>query len=431
MFLRLFERLFAIALLLYSMGVVTGLTLPYLVADDLENVSTNLHVPIVAAQVALFACGALLVLTRWRRVLGAAKVVWPLVLLTALVPMSAAWSPLPGVTLRRSILFVASTIMAIYLGERYTMDKFARLLAQTICLMMAAIVILYFIAPAYVLDPSYAGAWKGLSARKNVFGEYMAVAVVLLLLVRFRSLRRLRFVFLALAGVLLFLSHSATSLASCALIVAAMPLWRLGRLEGKQRAPLYILGALVFLPAGYFLLENTVVLLHLVGRDPTLTGRTKLWAMVLTAIQKRPLLGYGYDSFWTGLKGESLDILIGTGWLVPSAHNGFLELGLGLGLVGWCAFLYAFVQSFRRGIEYIRSEPGPLAFWPVTFFCFFVVHNMGESDLLTRCTLSFITFVVIATALALNPRAVSESDAAATSDEPVSLTEHLLVETPS
>src|SRR5450631_933214 len=113
------------------MGVATGLTSPYLTADDLENVSTDLHVPVVAVQAVLFACGALLILMRWKRVFGAARTVWPILLLTALVPLSAAWSTLPEVTLRRSALFVASTLIAIYLGERYTMDKFARLLAQT------------------------------------------------------------------------------------------------------------------------------------------------------------------------------------------------------------------------------------------------------------------------------------------------------------
>src|SRR4029077_2111655 len=109
--------------LLYSMGVLTGLTLPHLAEDDVENVSTNLHVPIVAAQIALYTCAALLILMRWRRVFGAVRTVWPLLLLTALVPVSAAWSVLPAVTLRRSIVFVASTLIAVYLGERYTMDK--------------------------------------------------------------------------------------------------------------------------------------------------------------------------------------------------------------------------------------------------------------------------------------------------------------------
>jgi exopolysaccharide production protein ExoQ len=408
-FLRLFERLFVFALLLYSMGVLTGLTLPHLAEDDVENVSTNLHVPIVAAQIALYTCAALLILMRWRRVFGAVRTVWPLLLLTALVPVSAAWSVLPAVTLRRSIVFVASTLIAVYLGERYTMDKFARMLAQTLCLMMLAVIALYFIAPVYVMDPSHKGAWKGLSGRKNAFGEYMAVAVALLLLVRFRHLKWLRFVFLGLSCCLLFLSHSATSLVACTLMVAAMPLWRLARLESKQRVPVYIVGAMIFIQVGYVFVQNIAFLLHMIGRDPTLTGRTQVWAMVLTAIQKRLIFGYGYDSFWTGLKGESLDILIGTGWLVPTAHNGFLELGLSLGLLGSCVFLYVFVQSFRRAIEYIRSEPGPLAFWPVTYFCFFLLHNMGESDLLTRCTLSFMAFVAINTSLALSRHSVPPS----------------------
>lgn len=405
MFLRLFERVFVIALLMYSMQMVTALIYPHLGEEDPNSVSADLHVPIAITQTAIYTCGAFLILVRWKRVLGAARTVWPILLLAALAPMSVAWSTLPMLTLRRSALVMASTWIAIYLGERYTMDKFARLLAQTICLMMIATVVLYFVAPVYVMDVTHQGAWRGLSGHKNNFGEYMALSVVLLLLVRFRQLQWLRFVFLGMACVLLFLSHSATSLVACALMVAAMPFWRVARLEGKQRVPIYIVGALIFLQAGYFLARNTALLLQMVGRDPTFTGRTKLWALILTAIQKHPLLGYGFDTFFTGLKGESLSVLVGAGWLVPAAHNGFLELWLGLGLLGLCVFLYAFIQSFRRAIEYIRLEPGPLAFWPVTYLCFFVLHNMGESDLLTRYTLSFLAFVTISTSLALNRRA--------------------------
>ena len=230
----------------------------------------------------------------------------------------------------------------------------------------------------------------------------MAVAIMLLLLVRFRQFQWLRFLFVGIASVLLFLAHSATSLVTCALMVAVMPLWRLARLESKQRVPVYILGVLVLLPSAYLIGHNAPLLLHLLGRDPTFTGRTQVWAMVLTAIRKHPYLGYGYDSFWTGLKGESLDILLGTGWLVPTAHDGYLDLGLSLGLLGLCVFAFVLAQSFWRAINYIREEPGGLAFWPVTFLTFFALHNITESDLLTRSTLSFLMFVAINTTLALN-----------------------------
>ena len=36
-----------------------------------------------------------------------------------------------------------------------------------------------------------------------------------------------------------------------------------------------------------------------VGKDPTLTDRTKIWAILLD-MHTNPLLGTGYESFWLG-----------------------------------------------------------------------------------------------------------------------------------
>ena len=102
-------------------------------------------------------------------------------------------------TLRRSVLLLASTMIAIYVGERYSIKAFAHLLAQTFCLMIVLVLLVYLVAPEYVIDYSaYGGAWRGLSTYKNTFGEYMAVAVLLLALVRFRRFSWLRYVFFSL-----------------------------------------------------------------------------------------------------------------------------------------------------------------------------------------------------------------------------------------
>jgi exopolysaccharide production protein ExoQ len=412
LFLRIFERLFVLSLLLYSMNVAMALLFPYL-SERNSPVSPDLHPSLVAIQAALYACAGLLILMRWRRVLGAARAVWPILFLVALTPISVFWSVLPMITLRRSLEFVGWTLIAIYLGERYTVEKFARLLAQTICLMIVASIAIYPIAPQYVLDTTHAGAWRGLVLHKNFFGEYMALLVALLLLVRFRQFPWLRFVFLGLACVLLFLSRSATSIVVCALVVATGPLWRLARMNGKQRFPAYIVAGLTLFLTGYFVTGNTDLLLKLLGRDSTLTGRTQLWGLVLDAVAKRPIVGYGFDAFFTGLRGESLNVLIRAGWLVPAAHNGFLELLLGLGIIGLAVFLLVFVQTFNRALTYVRLEQNSMGFWPVTYLCFFAMHNMTESDLLTRSGFSFLIFTVVCTSLALRVRTAESSATAA------------------
>jgi O-antigen ligase len=211
-------------------------------------------------------------------------------------------------------------------------------------------------------------------------------------------------VFLVAAAVLLMLSHSAGALSCCVLVIAAMPLWRLTRLNRARRLSLFAVIAIAAIPAINYISDNAGLIFLTLGRDSTLTGRTHLWSLLLSAIAKHPILGYGYGAFWTGLKGEALNVWIGSGWLPQAADNGYLDLCLSLGLVGACAFGYLWLRCFLQGKTYVASEPAPIGLWPVTFLCFFLIHNVCESTL-TGGSFPFLVFTVLATSLAVDHQA--------------------------
>lgn len=402
---RVLEQLFVFLLLLSSMNVITALTPSSREQTEIKVASADVDMSSVAIEGGLYAFGGILALMRWRRVLRAARTAWPLLALAALACLSTAWSVQPIVTVRRSLWLMAATTIAIYIGERYSIEAFARLLAKTLCLMMMLVLVLYAVAPEYVVDHSaYGGAWKGLSAYKNTFGEHMAVAVLLLVLVRFRRFDWVRYPFLLIAAGLLLLSRSATALVCGVLSLAAIPLWRL--IRSGQRLLAYPLTALVFSLGIYCILAFPETFFQVLERDATLTGRTRLWAMLLPAITDRPILGYGYAAFWAGLHAEVLDVWVGVQRLAPVADNGYLDLCLSLGAVGLFAFLFIFVRSFRRAIDFVRLEPGLIGLWPVTYLCIFAADNICESALLTRGTFPFLVFAILATTLAVNHKRV-------------------------
>jgi exopolysaccharide production protein ExoQ len=397
------EKLFVLLLLLSSMNVVTALSPSSKEQTDLRVFSANVDTSSVLIDAAIYMYGVALMLIRWRQVLRAARTAWPLLALAGLALLSTAWSVEPMLTLRRSVLLLASTMIAIYVGERYSIKAFAHLLAQTFCLMIVLVLLVYLVAPEYVIDYSaYGGAWRGLSTYKNTFGEYMAVAVLLLALVRFRRFSWLGYVFLLIAAGLLFLSHSATAVVCGALTLAAVPLWRLMR--GKQRLLIGVLVAITFLLGIYWLLAFPETIFQVLGRDATLTGRTDLWSKLLPVIADRPVLGYGYAAFWTGSNAEVLNVWIGAGRLVPIADNGYIDLCLSLGAAGLALFLGVFTGAFRKAMEYLRSEPGFVALWPVTYLCIFAADNICESALLTRGTFPFLVFAIVTTSLGLSHR---------------------------
>ena len=403
MFLRIVERVFVISLLLFLMGAATAILYPDLASEDIASTQGELHPMIVLVQLAVYGMAFLLILTRWRRVAAACFKSWPLLTLILLAPISAAWSIYPALTIRRSILQIVVYVCSVYLGERYTLEEFARWTAYVFCVVILVTPALFIVAPHYVMDPSHAHAWKGLSDTKNAFGLHMAMAFVLLLLVRFKRYPWLRYPFIVLAFCEMGLSRSMTSVATGVLVIFLLPFTGLVRLRPKQRLAVLLAGAAMTLITGYLAWLRSDVLFRIMGKDSTLTGRTDVWKALLIAIHHRPLLGFGFGSFWTGLRGESLDVIVASGWMVPEAHNGYLELWLAFGVPGALVFLALMWVAVRQTIQYIRDEPASVAFWPGAFFMFFLVHNLGESDLMNNGAFFLMSlFMTICVQLALH-----------------------------
>lgn len=89
------------------------------------------------------------------------------------------------------------------------------------------------------------------------------------------------------------------------------------------------------------------------GRDDSqgaFNGRLPIWEICLRQLGNQSLIGCGYDGFWTGERIE--DVSWELGWDISSAHSEFIELILGLGLIG--VLLYAAVQFSAIGRFWYR-----------------------------------------------------------------------------
>jgi O-antigen ligase len=384
LFIRIVERGFVYALLVILMGTPAALFYADVDADAYLGAMGTLHTPIVAMQGAIVCIGFLLILMRWRRVAAAALKSWPLLLLTAVAVLSVTWSIDPLLSLRRSIMQIAAFLIGVYLGERYKLAELSRIVAEVYCLTMCLTFVLFVVSPHIVLQSDSHGAWRGLTQNKNMFGLNMAFTAFLLILLRLKRHDWIRYPFLAMALLAMLLSHSMASILTGVSIIVTLPFWRVVRFPARLRfASTIAIATLSGIVAACIAL-NLRFVLGLTGKTLTLTGRTQLWEQILLAISHHPILGYGYASFWTGLRGESLNVVAACGWMVPAAHNGYLETWLGLGIPGTAATTLVFLIAFWRGVQFIRSEPGMIAFLPVAYYCFVLLHNCGESDLICQ-----------------------------------------------
>jgi O-antigen ligase len=142
-------------------------------------------------------------------------------------------------------------------------------------------------------------------------------------------------------------------------------------------------------------------LLRMLGKDPTMTGRTQLWASLIPSILKHPVNGYGYMAFWQGLSGESANVTLqlqsqfGLGY----AENGVVELFLQLGAVGVLLYALVFLRAMKDAIYCFRREPSPAILWCISMLFLVAVSNLAGGALLSPmnivCILPFIAYITL------------------------------------
>jgi O-antigen ligase len=396
---RLYKAV-VVCLFLILMGILSdilylGTAFPSLAVDD-----TPTRVPVIFATIPLYLFVLSRLFTNGRRILRVSQTFASFVPLLLFCVVSAAWSTDPGGTFRRAIFFVFTALVGFVLGADFEVGELGRLLAAACLIHIALCAVFYVVSPSLLYSPVDAHSLKGLTIHKNVFGFEQGLAVLVFLFVPFRRFLKLRFPLAAVAGVLLFLSYSTGSLIALICSLALLPFLSIVRLRGISRIPFMLLSLVAIAGASVALFLNASDIPRLFSKSSDLTGRTELWSLVLIAISHHPLSGYGFDSFWQGFQGDSLMIIREVGWFVPHAHNGYLDLLLGVGYLGAMLFVPPLLQAIYRALRYLTMENTSSRFFPIAFIIFWLVYNLNESYLLTRNGAHFTLFVAFSTSIA-------------------------------
>lgn len=129
-------------------------------------------------------------------------------------------------------------------------------------------------------------------------------------------------------------------------------------------------------------------LTKVVGRNSTFTGRTEVWANLLPFVIKQPIWGAGFGGFWTD---QTHDLI-----RVGEAHNGYLDICLGIGFIGLLLtifYLLSFCQKVSKVFKYDYE-------WASLCICYLIMgclHNITESsfDSFGRQLMAVILFLTV------------------------------------
>jgi O-antigen ligase len=152
----------------------------------------------------------------------------------------------------------------------------------------------------------------------------------------------------------------------------------------------YLVAVIVSLLAAELTLGLNGKLLDLLGKDPTMTGRTEMWPELLE-FDINPVLGAGFESFWTGNRPETL--WERHSWKPNEAHNGYLETYLNLGLIGLSILIGLVVDTYRKSCrELLRNfEWGRFR---LGFLGAVVIYNWTEAAFKTLHPVWFVYYLI-------------------------------------
>jgi len=308
------------------------------------------------------------------------------------VALSAWWSVSPTGTPPQVVVLVMVTITAVWFGHAlpFRQQVWSTFIALQVLTALSFVTALLLPSARYFRDDS----WMGVFGNPNTTGPVATLGVVVAIAaVWLTAERRLRGVIAMCVALDLVVAVRSLSITGWLALGGAVAALLVVRFSGRARQPrqrrrirvvvtTLVAVAIVSIP---WSIEFAV---GLVSDEATFTGRTLIWDFVRESVADRPLLGFGWASFWDDPSNlapllaraqrerpEWVDDLA----VINSAHSSFMETLLLLGAVGLVLVLVLVAFSVGRTWSEALGIPSPAMAWWTAVATFALVVNVTES----------------------------------------------------
>ena len=352
--------------------------------------------------------------------------------LLGLMVLSIVWSYYPGASAVGVLLSLATAFVGIVMAHTLTLEQMLRALGLALRYIIGLSLAFELFVAAVLQRPVLpfwvsweepfpkafywsrnllfeGGRIQGIVGNANLlaFAALLAVIVFAIQLAERRVGTVAGWSWLGAAVLTLALTRSSTVLvAGLAAIVALGIVLLARRLTTRGRLSLYALTgvALAGVVAAAIVFRET--LLALVGRSEDLTGRLDIWAAVIDLAAQRPLLGWGWVSYWAPWVEPFDDLVVINGVTYLQAHNAWLDMLMQLGWVGLVVFAILVATTGLRVLSWSVDAPlgdapasPALRLLPGLLLTVLIVHSLAESRLLVEAGFALLVWLAVASRL--------------------------------
>jgi len=344
--------------------------------------------------------------SKWRWFVPVLKRAFPLVLVSLLAILSTFWSLEPKATFLRSCNLFLGTMTGCYFAVRYLPLQFQTLMGK--CYLILGI----FVFLVVILDPEvgihhgkHYPSFRGYFSHKNIMGDTMVYGLIVsLFLLRTTHAKILGLWLFTVSGLLIIMSLSRTAwlLALFSLIVYLLIMSiRAWKFKGLLLVFIVIFTSVFILSlVGYETIASEAIIA--LERDPTVSGRTEIWEIILDAILPDHFwFGFGYEAFWSSTQGAFNYFRNQLGFIPAHSHNGWLQIMVHLGFSGVILVAIAMIIGIKRSYIFAFSHTYHGYAVALVFLVMYFVLNIVESYFMAPERLYWEIFVYY---VACNPK---------------------------
>jgi exopolysaccharide production protein ExoQ len=368
----------------------------------------------------LMTAGVMVLFFRKDITTAVVKASGPVVIYLLYCLLSITWSPIPEPAFKRWIKAVGDLVMVLILvTDGQPVAALRRLFSRLgFILFPASIFLIRYTDMGIGYDADGRPMNTGLTTNKNSLGLIVFIIslgalwnVRTLLMDKKAPNRGRRLVaqctLLTFGIVLLQLAHSATAV-GCFVLGGSLMLATSMRAIRSRPSRVRALYLLVVLAGGLTMtLGGQSVISNALGRGNGLSGRSDIWAASI-ASAGNPIVGTGFESFWNANSRKVQQALMLRGFSdtavddLVSAHNGYIEVYLDLGLVGVSLIVVILITGYRRVSKAFQQEPelGSLMIAYVATGTFYSITEAGFR-MLTPSWIFLLLAVVSASGVAV------------------------------
>lgn len=267
--------------------------------------------------------------------------------------LSSAWSQFPLLTLSKSIHLVFTIFLGIFIVYRFSIKEFLRILVQSFIVISIISFVVILLKPnqGIHIGDLHTGSWRGLYYHKNALGrETLLFGISILIALQTKTIRRkIALPLLILAFIFLVKAQAVTSQIAFLFTFLLYPFLRLLRFQLSIQILTIIMLILVLLAGALFCYFHYTDILRFFGKDTTLQNRVFIWAFIINEFRDRPVVGYGFYSFWE----DEARVTRALNWASPHAHNNWLEVLLDGGIIAASMLGFLVIVTFIKSLSQV------------------------------------------------------------------------------